>query len=397
MDEESNDNNSPPETELRLFNSISHDVMLNTGEWTNIREITMRPLFDCHMHIQSLHATPMPLQWGTAFLRAGLFGRMHGDGRREVTMTTAGGNLADKIASIVAKDIGKVGRLSTDLIAKLYMSDIKNGDFKQTLEWTLTRREVRRADRHERASSDSTGETEPIMPALEALSLERERLLQDFYKATAYYYSDTQVFYLSFTMPMDLSYAHFWGAHGLPINLSVPGENTFYYIDDLHHIRCSSNSSSARVKRKYEPSNNPYEPHIDGVQVSYHLSYCFDFQKELENYINYMGQKEGLEEYTSPSEENAFYTVFDHANLVAELAGKESAEEKRGVLNSHKERFLNDELTYSINGADRKAKYMHYLQEIPGATTQIALLLTTLQQRLRKDTATTSLIKNNAG
>lgn len=357
MDESDNQNNNTTKR-LVIDDSNCFDAQLPTGEEIKVHKTSIRPLVDCHMHIQSLHATPMPLQWGAAYFKASFLGKMYGKGRSEMTKTLA-----------MLLDLGKIGRLSTDLIAKLYMNDIKNGDFKKKLHWTLPYREVELPPRHERAPDDRTVEKEPILPNLEVLSLERERLLQDFYKAADYYYGGNEVLNLAFVMPMDLSFAHFWGAHGLPINLPVPGDNTFYHIDDLHHIRCTT-TRLTKVERRYEPYNNPYEPNITNDQISHHLSYCFDFQKELENYINYIGYREGLTGYSSPSRENAFYILFDHDSLVEKLAAKAVAEDKKVILEKHRADFIK-QLTYDNKKVQRRQRYMHYLKETPGDNSEL--------------------------
>ena len=51
------------------------------------------------------------------------------------------------------------------------------------------------------------------------------------------YYENYRPFCINVGMPMDLSYAHFWGIYRLPMMLNNPVNNKFYFINDYRRIK----------------------------------------------------------------------------------------------------------------------------------------------------------------
>lgn len=306
---------------LTIANGIAVDAVLQTGEQIDVHTIPFRPIIDSHMHIQSLNATPMTLQWATLYkgsykIAGGLIAqKKQGEGRKSIN-DTASGWLASTFAT---KQFGSIGRFSTDIVAKIYMNESKNSDMKKSLYWLLWDKE--KIEKFEKKKKDMLEKAGDKL-GLEALSKDRQRDLRDFYKMAAYYYQRTQVFHMSIVMPMDLSYAHFWGEHGIPMYLPVLEGNGFRYIDDFVQISAGRDWKKLWTKKNlyieniYAPENKP-DDHL------HHMSYDYDLDRELYNYLYYMGNKFGLEGYDDELEMRPFLIVFDHETLQAEIEAKE--------------------------------------------------------------------------
>ena len=236
-------------------------------------------MIDAHMHIQSMNITPMPLQWATTFLRTEgpVSQKRKGRTRRQMNDEAAGFP-----ADIFVHDFGRIGRLPTDLVGKVFMCNAKNNDFRRDLYWIIG------AD--EETEREEAGET----AHLEDLSSERETHYSNhFYKNTAYYFKNNKVISQFIVLMMDLSYAHYWGKWYLPINLPMPfdADRGFYYINDFIEIKTEkawfSNDMKLSVNtRDYVPDER------EGKKL--HLYYNVDLKEQYERFLLYVKSHCGL-------------------------------------------------------------------------------------------------------
>lgn len=213
-------------------------LALHSGEPCVIVIPEVKVIVDAHMHIQSLNCTPLPLQWGTLYLNTQGIGTILwgiGTSRQDMTRTAAGRNVLGALAALlVTGDLGRVGQYSTDLIASIFMGKAKNSDFAARLHWLLDNKKL--------AEELAQNDTEESRAAagdeikLSALNDKKDAELRTFEETTKDYYRCGVPLRMNLTMPMDLSYAHFWGLHDLPIYLPVLGGNTFYFINDFYSI-----------------------------------------------------------------------------------------------------------------------------------------------------------------
>lgn len=403
--------------DVNLPNGIAADASFFTGDTIKVTPYAFRPIVDAHMHIQSLHATPMTLQWATTF--RGMYGMLP-FGKRQIAGAVSGTVQNDTINAVVEfvtrdeegslngrkgvtgmaaalTNLGKIGRFSTDLVAKIYMNDVKNNEMKASLFWMLwSKDKIKELIGKEENLEEKAGKE----LGLEKLVEERSEDLQDFYKSTAYYFHKNQVLHMSIVMPMDLSYGHFWGAHGLPINLPVKGNNTFHYIDDFVQISVDRRIESFWFSKKlyvdniFEPANSP-DNHL------YHMNYKFDLKEQLKNYLNFMGNRCGLDDYNESDAEEPFLLVFEYDTLNSLIKEKEDKiEDKEDTRDRERRRVrgreakdqvsdrynneieeirksYNEKFKEALNSIEDKYKaitekeYKHYLNNIPDDNSEI--------------------------
>lgn len=125
-------------------------------------------------------------------------------------------------------DFAKIGRFSTNLIADIYMGKARNADMEAHLYWLKAwsfkiKTSANRAEAGEKLK-------------LQELTTERFEI-GSFKDLRAEQYKTAILARMNITMPMDLSYAHYWGLHDMPIYLPVLEGNTFFMINDFCYIK----------------------------------------------------------------------------------------------------------------------------------------------------------------
>lgn len=200
------------------------EVLWKTGSGAEIIFPDHTPLIDSHMHIQSNNCCPLTMQWGLLAISAG--SRSNSD-RKKLIDTTS--NL---IVSLLATGrLGKIGRLSSDLIARLYMNELKDNDMKVELSWTvLSQRKIENYN-----NNNQTEQMRIIAGKKAELSEMTYSSLTDyneeFLKETAGYFHGTRLVRMNFAMSMDMSYGSYWGRSGIPIY--IKSDNKMLYINDF--------------------------------------------------------------------------------------------------------------------------------------------------------------------
>ncbi len=348
-------------TEIEISIPFGKEVNLamTSTDRLKIQPFPFVPVVDIHMHVQSLHATPLPIMYNTAYYKTYnvLFGlaaqKTIGQTRFQMTETSAG-----FLASLFAHDFGKIGRFSTDLIAKIFMQDAKNNEMKQSLLWVLKNTDEEVAKYIEKcnkkkksAEAEAGGELK-----LEELSVERQKLTTEYYKSMTYYFAKKQVFQIACMMPMDLSYAHFWGHHGIPIYIPDDKGDGFYHIDDFQLIKHSSFLGFGKVinvEDCYEPFFNKDKDHTSMFFEKY-LSWDIDLNDDFKTYVDWV-----LTNYISSPEaaDKAYESMvfsFEHTPFATGKTTKEA--QKKYVLDTYEKEL--------------KKKYKHFVRRINGDSSE---------------------------
>jgi predicted TIM-barrel fold metal-dependent hydrolase len=203
------------------------EVLWKTGSAAEIIFPDHTPLVDSHMHIQSNNCCPLTMQWGLLAIRAGwLTGyRSNSDRKKLIDATT---NL---FSGALMGRMGKIGRLSSDLIARLYMYELKDNDMKVELSWTvLSQRKIKNYD-----DKNQTEQMRIIAGKKAELSEMTSSSLSDyneeFLKETADYFHGTRLIRMNLALSMDMSYGSYWGRFGIPIY--IKSDNQMLYINDF--------------------------------------------------------------------------------------------------------------------------------------------------------------------
>ena len=345
------------EINLILPHGIDVHACFFTGDTVKVKMPAFRLLIDAHMHIQSSQTTPLTLQWAKIYMEAKLDEKSKS--RRYMTDFLAG-----RIwwaAGDVRKssgDLGNIVQFSSDIVAKLFMGTATRDDFKAKLFW-LFWDDISEFNREQ---AEEEGH-------LEDLTRSKERELQDFYKSSAYYYKDCQVFQTNLVMPMDLSFAHFWGLHSNPIYLPVPGGTTFYYIDDFSKINIWI--KKAELKNCWAPLVKDKIPH---------LSYKYDLVKDLNNFIDYF-----INKYSSQDkkDQDIFNMSFDYKRIADFINKNKPTKPGWGSSDQDKEQYekkmvhFRNTLNPFLENIRNKYKtlvdkeYKHFLAEMPGEDTEM--------------------------
>ncbi len=208
------------------------------------------PLVDGHMHIQSNNCCPLPVQMGVLARKGGfIFGREIGRDRKDLIDITCAW-----YAQLLTGRFGKVSRLSSDLVGRLYMNDLDDMDMKSGLTWTVFDK-----DKEKRLREKKGYNTEKLrIKAGEKAGLKNmntasvQAWQEHFLESTSYYYENTKTARISLALCMDLSFTNYWGRFGLPVYLDTDDDK--YFINDFAAIALKRKGLSDCVKLTFEES-----------------------------------------------------------------------------------------------------------------------------------------------
>lgn len=258
-----------------------HYYNSSTGKKIIITKTGFRFLVDSHMHIESNNCAPLMLQWNLLPLGK----------RKPVSRRDMNDKATTWVARIFIGRLGKIGRLSTDMIADLFFGQLKNENMKEEMLW-LNRN---KNQINEIALSSKKG-TE-LVKAGDDLDLTEmsddnvEDFNKEFVKECAYYYKNKKLLRISMAKQMDMSYAHYWGKTGLPLYLEE--FDSMYFINNFINIKiiksrkycrrndCDSKHCSIYINPKVK---HPRDSGTSEKLVTYqHLSADFKFKDHFEN------------------------------------------------------------------------------------------------------------------
>lgn len=360
-----------------VFNQESGNYALTvrSSEDNNIVEVGKTFLIDGHMHIQSLNCTPLQLQWATFYLQTAGFIKSD-DNRKETNETASGRNfLGGLVRPFATKDLGVIGQQSTDVIGDLYMRRVKNNEVKLTLNWMLKTPTTLDSDEKKEEAGDEF--------ELQKTSEKKQESLENFFESDmiSSYYDKLKPFHMNISHPMDLSYAHFWGIHRLPMILNDPKTNEFYYINDYKKIDDYYQNPNAHTNRGGANTSNEksgfklvwdFEPLYQGFWEAsgvrnriHHLLYDFPVKEELDHFTKYIEAK--FVDKTSTTEKPKQIVNFDiekYKEVIEDTSLSETDKGKKLIdLNA------NLYTKYFENGD--KVKYNHFIDIAPDEEIEI--------------------------
>jgi hypothetical protein len=266
----------------------SHILPTKTGTSEAVQQPIWRFFFNAHMHIQSNNCCPMPLQWG--LLTKNIIGfpivnwfvkeRMRGSRKSTDEMSRWG------IMTLLLGRLGKIGSLSTDLIAGVYMSDLKDTDMDAEMVWLVM-------DDEKFQKLDAGKKTETLLSAgkklqLQQMSADTDKMFREsFLEPTRYYYPGGDPTMFNVALLMDMSLAHYWGRWHIPVMISRKTEALYindwckaYVPDEINKNKKSQQQIKGRVIEPKAKSGNYMHLYAKATRDT-----DFSLEKAIENYI----------------------------------------------------------------------------------------------------------------
>lgn len=214
-------------------------VAVTGGEvFVNVRGFT--PVVDAHMHIQSNNCCPLTLQWSVKATKifdktAGIIAPLRTiQSRKEIADTARG-----VLGKLVTGRFGGIGVFSTEMIARIITGAAKDKDMTEDLYWVVFDSE----EEYRRAGAEAAGRKAGIS-TLTAGTV--DSLQEKFYVDAEYYYRNKEPFHMFYAMPMDLSFAHYWGLMGIPVYLSLNDDLVF--INDFVSLNVDTTSEGTKIR-----------------------------------------------------------------------------------------------------------------------------------------------------
>jgi hypothetical protein len=211
------------------------DTEVCTGEDIELQLRGMALLVDAHMHVQSNNCCPLPLQW--ALLAGGMHELSRGliaPARKPVDRHSLADTAAGFMGSLVMGRLGKIGRVSTDLVAKVFIGQACSSDMNEATKSVLLSRKE-----WERLTDEQRTRKAAEKARLEQLSEDTlEDYTDNFIDKCFFYYANATIARMHIALPMDMSYGHYWGTFGIPVYLSCDG--AMYYPNDFIQLTIKS-------------------------------------------------------------------------------------------------------------------------------------------------------------
>ncbi|MCP4136454.1 MAG: hypothetical protein GY754_36130 [bacterium] len=302
------------------------DMKLETKEKYEIKVTQPIPFIDAHIHIQSTNCVPLPVQWAKAYFESRLIwyvptSKEKYTGRKEFYEAINKGFVAWLARKAKLGDFPRIMRLSTDLIARIFMREAKDSDMRSNLYWLFWSEE--KMQRFNKAMKILLGlfkEDDEIDEMVKKIyrkraeaasemtdiSLRRKEIYKkEFLKVAAYYFKDKEPIHSTMMLPMDLSFAHFWGRMGLPIYLPSANKN-FFFINDFAKVMVDYNTESANISG-YETTYIAEDELTNWFLAKYKImDYDFDLEKYITECCDYLkyAADEDASTFSHPEMEN---------------------------------------------------------------------------------------------
>jgi hypothetical protein len=235
-----------------------------------IRDVGNIPLVDAHMHIQSNDIAPIPIMKGVAYykgakLAADIYRKLHkvinyhelsfreneefpekddispavftGQGFLGNIFALVAGDTRESITdktALIVKDYGKITRHTSFNIAGIYMNTL----LKNAMGFGSRRKiKVINSLNPSEYDEDKDSKTKSEKERDKLIGNQYEKPLPVFKKLVSGYYEGEMqkingVFEFSIVLGMELMYAHYWGAYGIPVYVS-DGKKLYYICNDL--------------------------------------------------------------------------------------------------------------------------------------------------------------------
>jgi hypothetical protein len=197
------------------------------------------PIIDTHMHIQSNNCCPLTIQW--AVMATNIYDKSMGilGGSREIASRR---QVADSgksfLGELFAGRFSGVGVLSTEIISKTIMGIAKDKDMPEDLYWVA----YDSPEEYKKAGAEVAGRAAKI-GSVDKGNI--DSLNEHFYTDAEYYYHNKDPFHMFVALPMDLSFAHYWGSTGLPVYIAL--QEDLFYVNDFVCLHAINSSSGTQV------------------------------------------------------------------------------------------------------------------------------------------------------
>jgi hypothetical protein len=265
------------------------------GEYTLV-ENGLKLFWDGHMHIQSNNCASLPIQWAVLTTQSGgLVNRgCKVVGRRLNRQEIAEIGSQKLVATLAAGRLAMIGRIPTDLVAKLFMNELNDNDMRKDMDWIVKKNVF--STLADTALILVSGPWAPVVIAKDAIENKRRQNLvylgklahlsemneasskgyDLFVNYTAPYFQHCTIHRIQCTQTFDLSFAHFWGQFGIPIYIKC--NQKILFIND--YVSCSLEPMEAHsIKKEYVLKVNP---NVAIPRSSDHLySKVIDVNKEI--------------------------------------------------------------------------------------------------------------------
>jgi hypothetical protein len=290
-----------------------------------VKQPIWRFFFNAHMHIQSNNCCPMPLQWGilTKVIHGmpvlNLFVQERTSKSRKAMNELARGF----IGSMTTGRLGKIGGLSTDLIAGIYKGDLKNTDMNEDMVWTVMDEEKYNALKNKKGSEAIKKAGEKAK--LQSLSTETDAAFKDsFYAPTEYYYHNAPLTMFNSALLMDMSLAHYWGQWHIPVTINCKTEAA--YINDwcTAYVNVYDSTESDKLwEERQRIDAKVIEPKASGWNYSHLYAKSthdkdFSIGKALEQYRTFLNRNSDKKKH-----ESKMLLVFENSKTDEVLCAKE--------------------------------------------------------------------------
>ena len=202
-----------------------------TGTSEAVQQPIWRFFFNAHMHIQSNNCCPMPLEWGlltkniVGFPIVNWFVKERMRGSRKSTNEMSRWEIMTQLLG----RLGKIGSLSTDLIAGVYMGDLKDTGMNEEMIWLVMDEEKFQGMNEKKRAKALISAGEEL--ELEKMSADTDKMFREsFLEPVRSYYPGADPTMFNCALLMDMSLAHYWGQWHIPVMINR-GDRAVYIND----------------------------------------------------------------------------------------------------------------------------------------------------------------------
>ncbi|MGB7569965.1 MAG: LysM domain-containing protein, partial [Chitinivibrionales bacterium] len=303
--------------------------------------------FDAHMHIQSNNCAPLPLQWAVM--------------KKNALLRLKAARMAVNLSAGVATGrFGKIGAYSSDQIAIIYNQTGKNLNKHGGVLWKIfdyaasIDHYVNELFQTDKGLALLTGATDKDFEV-------------NFKEATQFYFKNNHIERMAVCLLMDMSYSHYWGKFGLPINL--PSGDSSVFINDfisgglvLNSEKIYADFTSLTEKPIFEIP----EPGWSHLYAKKLPQDTFSFKEQYNNFIEpklisadepYVPEKDSFIAFPTDKEESALNSRLinrDFVHIVQDLP--ESETRKFEDYSKQRLRSIKAAMTYPL----KMVPFYHY-------------------------------------
>jgi hypothetical protein len=288
-----------------------------TGEKAVFCKTGTKILWDGHMHIESNNCAPLPIQWDSLALSTpfnldntsrrgklplGPFDKRAS--RKDIADAASGG-----LAGQAAGRLGPVGRLPTDLIAQLYMMELKNDQLRENDAWIVKRE----SDKNKPYDPNIMGER----AKLSIMNQDSTKAYESFEIGLKSYFGKSSIHRMQLALTFDLTFGHYWGKVGIPVYIPLNGK--LFFINDFIQIGTEISTSKSKELTVLFP--DVYKPQSISRPISsptsiFNLQHLYPAKMPNSNEFSFPDSFELFRQWAEPNLDPSFepqwYNLFFH-------------------------------------------------------------------------------------